>query len=112
MTGKYPSQWMEPLMFDIDSLWPESDPGNRALPEPTVDFRAAEATEEFTEEQVKGILTNPVYAGIGPYPPMVDDAQWVRACKKLIDEEGAEQFLVNLLYVLRQSFQVESDESE
>jgi hypothetical protein len=31
----------------------------------------------------------------------VADAAWVRACAKLIEEEGAQQFLVNLLYVLR-----------
>ena len=32
----------------------------------------------------------------------------VRACVKLIEEEGPQQFLVNLLYVLREFFQGES----
>jgi hypothetical protein len=36
-----------------------------------------------------------------------EDAVWVRACAKLIEEEGPEQFLVNLLYVLRECFQEE-----
>ncbi len=35
---------------------------------------------------------------------------WVRACAKLIEEEGPQQFLVNLLYVLRECFQEESTE--
>jgi hypothetical protein len=30
------------------------------------------------------------------------------ACAKLIEEEGTDQFLVNLLYVLRECFQGES----
>jgi hypothetical protein len=37
-----------------------------------------------------------------------EDAAWVRACAKLIEEEGADQFLVNLLHVLRGCFQEES----
>ena len=49
----------------------------------------------------------PIYAGVGPFPRLVEDAAWVRACAKLIQEEGAEQFLVNLLHVLRECFREE-----
>jgi hypothetical protein len=35
---------------------------------------------------------------------LVQDDAWVRAGAKLIEEEGAEQFLVNLLHVLRECF--------
>jgi hypothetical protein len=41
-------------------------------------------------------------------PGWFEDADWVRACAKLIEEEGPQQFLVNLLYVLRECFQEES----
>jgi hypothetical protein len=34
---------------------------------------------------------------------MVSDLDWVRACARLIKQDGAEQFLVNLLDVLRES---------
>jgi hypothetical protein len=98
-----PQVQMEPLMFD--ALWPEQNPTDRPLPEPTVAFRTADDSGPFTEEQVRGILTNPVYAGVGASSPIVGDAQWVRACTKLIEEDGPEQFLVNLLYVLRKSFE-------
>ena len=59
---------------------------------------------ELTPEPVRGILVNPNYTGVGPFPRMVEDAAWVRAGAKLIQEEGSQQFLVNLLYVLQDSF--------
>jgi hypothetical protein len=62
----------------------------------------------LSPEAVKGILVNPIYAGVGLYPRLVEDAAWVGACARLIEEEGAEQFLVNLLYVLRECFPEES----
>jgi len=88
-----------------NSFWPESDSSDQPLPEPTVAFPTAENPfEPFTEAQIRGILTNPVYAGVGASQAIVSDRQWVGACVKLIDEDGHEQFLVNLLYVLRNSF--------
>jgi hypothetical protein len=39
----------------------------------------------------------------------VEDEAWVRACAKLIEEEGTEQFLVNLLHVLRESLPESTD---
>jgi hypothetical protein len=35
---------------------------------------------------------------------LVDAETWVRAVARMMKKEGAEQFLVNMLYVLRQSF--------
>jgi hypothetical protein len=60
---------------------------------------------ERSPEAVRGILVNLSYTRVGPFPSLVEDAAWVRACAKLIEEEGAGQFLVNLLYVLREGFQ-------
>ncbi len=57
---------------------------------------------ELSPEAIRGILVNPIYTGVSPFPRMVEDAAWVRACAKLIEDEGQEQFLVNLLYVLRE----------
>jgi hypothetical protein len=53
--------------------------------------------------ELKGIIVNPVYTGIGEYPRMVSDDQWVAAACRLIEEDGPEQFLVNLLYILRRT---------
>jgi hypothetical protein len=93
----------------VNSIWPESNGGGEPLPAPNVVVaRAGARLDELPPEAVKGILVNPIYTGVGPYPRLVEDAAWVRACAKLIEEEGAQQFLVNLLYVLRECFQEES----
>ncbi|MBY3433584.1 hypothetical protein HFN89_05425 [Rhizobium laguerreae] len=68
------------------------------IPKPNIDLNGG---EEWTEEMVRGLLCNPLYAGIGPYPTIVDDATWVTVAAKSIREDGAEQWLVNLLYTLR-----------
>jgi hypothetical protein len=57
----------------------------------------------FGEAGVKGMMMNPIYAGIAPYPQLVPDEQWIAAARKALEEDGPDQFLVNLLYVLRRS---------
>ena len=58
----------------------------------------------MTPDRLRATICNPIYVGVGPYPAIVSDEQWVRAATQMIKEEGSEQFLVNLLYALRQSF--------
>jgi hypothetical protein len=53
---------------------------------------------------VGGILCNPIYAGIPPFPELVPESQWRSVALKQIREVGARQFLVNMLYVLKRSF--------
>jgi hypothetical protein len=92
-----------------DSFWPESNGSNKPLPAPNVVVaRAGMPPDQLSPETVKGILVNPIYTGVGPVPRLVEDAAWVRTCAKLIEEEGPQQFLVNLLYVMRECFQGES----
>jgi hypothetical protein len=90
----------------INSIWPESNGGKKPLPVPNV--VVANPLDQPSPDAIRGILINPIYSGIGPFPRLVEDATWVRACVKLIAEEGADQFLVNLLYVLRECFRGES----
>jgi hypothetical protein len=90
----------------VDSIWPEGNGTDQPLPAPNVTVaRSGTRLEELAPEAVKGILVNPIYTGVGPFPRLVQDGAWVRACARLIEEEGAHQFLVNLLYVLRECFQ-------
>ena len=87
----------------LDSIWPESNGGQKPLPSANVVVaRSGTPPRQLSPEAVKGILVNPIYTGVGPFPRLVEDAAWVRACAKLIEQEGADQFLVNLLYVLRE----------
>jgi hypothetical protein len=96
-------------MLMVHSIWPESNGGHAPLPAPNVVVaRVGARLEALPPEAIKGILVNPIYTGVGPFPRLVEDAAWVRACAKLIEEDGPQQFLVNLLYVLRECFQEES----
>ena len=93
----------------LDSIRAGGNGGDKPLPAPNVVVtRAGAPVQELPPEAVKGILVNPIYAGVGPFPRLVEDAAWVRACAKLIQKEGAQQFLVNLLYVLKECLQEES----
>jgi len=74
------------------------------LPEPDVEFLTGDQQpDHWTEAGVKGMLVNPVYAGVGGFPPYISDKQWVAACKRLMAQDSPEQFLVNLLFVLRKT---------
>jgi hypothetical protein len=87
----------------VSSIWPEGNGSQSPLPPPNVVVaRSGTPMHELTPEAIKGILVNPIYTGVGPFPRLVDDEAWVRACARLIDEEGADQFLVNMLHVLRE----------
>jgi hypothetical protein len=89
----------------LNSIWSESNGSNKPLPKPNVVVaRAGTPPDQLSKEAVKGILVNPIYTGVGPFPRLVEDAAWVRTCAKLIEEEGPQQFLVNLLFVLRECF--------
>jgi hypothetical protein len=90
-------------MLMVDAMWPESNGGHKPLPAPNV--IVANPLDQPSPEAVRGMLINPIYTGIVSFPRLVEVAVWVRACAKLIEEDGAEQFLVNLLYVLREGCQ-------
>jgi hypothetical protein len=56
-------------------------------------------------------ICNPIYAGIPPYPPLVSDEEWIAAARRVIEQDGIERFLANMLYLLRVAmlFALESD---
>jgi hypothetical protein len=81
-------------------------PPPEPLPEPNVQLVSYGQYWQLTPSQVAAIACNPVYTGIGPYPPLVDEERWVRAAARQIDHEGPTQFLVNMLFVLRHAFEL------
>jgi hypothetical protein len=83
--------------------------GRNKLPSPNVAFRASGQTRDITPAEIRAMVCNPVYAGVGPFPALVSDEEWVAAAAMAIKKEGAEQFLVNLLHVLRQTFANDSN---
>jgi hypothetical protein len=73
------------------------------LPKPNAMVKYDTDFSNVTEAEIRGIIANPIYAGIGSYLMMVTDEEWVKAAVKAIKEDGPKQFLVNLLFVLRES---------
>jgi len=84
----------------------------RKLPAPNVSYLRPDSFHNIDEKALRGMICNPIYAGIASFPKMVDDEAWIKAASQFIAEEGVEQFLVNMLYVLRQSLQEEQEELE
>ena len=83
---------------------PQHNGRGKALPKPKARMKlGGSSMAELTEEEVRGMIANPIYAGIDPYPQLIPDEQWVRGAAKAIAEDGPEQFLVNVLHVLRQA---------
>jgi hypothetical protein len=60
----------------------------------------------FNEDDVARMLVNPIYAGIGPYPAIIEDEVYVQAAKNVIQEKGIDFFLRTQLAVLRASFEI------
>ena len=85
------------LVSDRDSRTP--------LPKVNAVQRVSGDEGPWNPEQVRGVISNPCYAGIGPYPPLVPEDAWIHTAARTIASEGAEQFLVNMLEMLRQSFE-------
>jgi hypothetical protein len=72
------------------------------LPEPNVDIDTREG-DDWTDEKLRMFFCNPIYAGVGAFPQLLNDDDWVRAAAKSLREDGPEQWLVNMLYALRAS---------
>jgi hypothetical protein len=66
--------------------------------------------EDWNEAMVGGIICNPVYAGIPPFPAVVDERTWIEAGVKMVEVEGLRQYLVNVLYQLKKSLRAVSAE--
>ena len=91
--------------MDIGDIFRKSNgKDNGSVPSPNVTVKQSGDKTEWTEEQIRGMICNPIYAGIGPYPSFISDEEWVKCAAIQISNEGSQQFLVNLLYVLRACF--------
>jgi hypothetical protein len=77
----------------------------RPIPEPTAIPRQHDEDGPWLPEHVEAIMTNPCYVGVGPYPALVPEDDWIHAATHLIETNGTEQFLVNMLEMLRGSFE-------
>jgi len=79
------------------------------MKKPNVRVRRSEESGPMTEADIRGMICNPIYAGVGPYEALVPEEQWVKVMARMIKTDGPEQVLVNMLHVLRHSFSNETD---
>jgi hypothetical protein len=91
------------MKFDFPR-YKQNGESKKPLPKPNATMKMSGSGEQFTEDEIRGFFANPIYAGVGPYSPLIPDDEWIRCAAKDIRHEGAEQYLVNLLHLLRQSF--------
>ena len=61
-----------------------------------------EADDQWDEDDVRGILLNPVYT-MGA-APTISDADWIDAQLKLFDELGPDEYFALLLGVIQGTF--------
>jgi hypothetical protein len=59
---------------------------------------------KWTEGMVVGAMCNPVLAGIPPFPAIMSDRKWISGMVGAVKQRGTQQFLVDLLYVLKRSY--------
>lgn len=64
----------------------------------------------WTPDQVAAILHNPVYTGVGPFPRIVSDEQWLTVATKLAKKEGVHKYLSRMLKELRAALEENGDE--
>lgn len=74
------------------------------LPEVNVEFVQAGKRGGWTAAEVRGVLCNAAYAGVKPFPALLSDGEWAEGAARMIAQEGAAQFLVNMLSVTRMAF--------
>ena len=52
---------------------------------------------EWTANDVKSTITNPVYTGMGPYPLIIGDDRWLDTTVRMIKEDGAKIVITSVL---------------
>jgi hypothetical protein len=64
----------------------QSPTGNtgKPLPKVNVDFATSSDAGEMTVKKMRALMCNPIYAGIGQFPALVDDETWVCAAARMI----------------------------
>src|SRR5947207_1634089 len=65
----------------------------KPVPKPNAVRRLSGDDGPWSPEHVRGIICNPCYAGVGPYPGLVPEAAWVHAAARTIHEDGPGQLL-------------------
>jgi hypothetical protein len=58
----------------------------------------------MSADDVKKILSNPIHAGVGPYPSIVPDEIWIQANARRVREEGPAEAVHSILDAFQETF--------
>jgi len=58
----------------------------------------------WTSNDIRGVLHNPIYIGIGPYPALIDEATWIKAQEQTIKDEGTGAVLGQIRRLVEETF--------
>jgi hypothetical protein len=58
----------------------------------------------LSEDEIRKIIFNPAYTGLGDYPAVVDEDAWIKAASRAMKEVGTRRYLEHMLRGLRASF--------
>ena len=59
---------------------------------------------QWTPSALRDMLTNPIYTGMGPYPAIIQDNDWLDANAKLIEEDGSEVVIRSIMARFQETF--------
>jgi hypothetical protein len=65
--------------------------------------RPSAGGDHWTVNDVRSILHNPIYVGLGPYPALIDVATWIGAQERLVEADGAGPVLVQIRRLLEET---------
>jgi hypothetical protein len=60
--------------------------------------------DQWNVNDIRTIMHNPVYVGLGPFPALVDEATWVAVQERAVVEDGAGPVLVQIRRALEETF--------
>jgi hypothetical protein len=61
-------------------------------------------SDHWTANDVRAILHNPVYVGLGPFPALIDEATWLAVQERMMREDGLDVSLLQLRTSLEHTF--------
>ncbi len=60
--------------------------------------------DRWNVNDIRNIMHNPVYIGLGPFPPMIDEKMWITVQERAIGQDGVGPVLVQIRRALEETF--------
>jgi hypothetical protein len=58
---------------------------------------------QFTAEDVRRVLANPIYVGMGPFPAVAEEDLWIKGNVRRMEEEGIQETFAFILKMFQES---------